>query len=410
MKHSKKIIIIGAGVAGLTLALACQAQGLQVKLFDKAKTLRGIGGGILLWPHAVRYLEALGLLPLLQDQLITAKNTSMLGRRGNLLLQEPLADIYALLGGGIHPMERSILQERFVNALTPTTLTLNKTCAGIENKTDYAEVFFTDGTRESADIVVGADGVHSALRHLLFPSREPQYAGFCWWGGIVENHHVPAFAAEDVTYQFGINMNCSIWPVAGERFMWYLPVKMPLNTFSPEVGIEQAKALTAHCHPDITRLVHAPQTEQSFHVPIFESAPMTELFHGRTVLIGDAACTFGPLLGQGVNKAIEDAFMLATLLKTSTLPIPLLLQRYQQLRHTRHQRFYELEHMAAAALIQENETMLTELEAALPDMTLVSMYQDVIPLANLTAHQQLLNDLHSSPDHASPIRDVLNPV
>lgn len=389
MKKKAKIIIIGAGMAGLTLAHACLAQGMQVKLFDKAKALRSIGGGIFLWPHAVRFLQTLNLQTLLQHDVMSANYTNLLGHRGNLLLRDSLEEIYSLLGGEIFTIDRSVMQQRFVSALPPETLFLNKACVGVENKQDYAEVFFADGTTEIADLVVGADGVHSALREFLFPGNNPVHTGYCWWGGMVENHHVPTLPKEDVTYIMGLGRNCSIWPIRGDRFMWYLPAKMSLEKFSRESGIEQARQLAQHWHPDAARIINAPQCAQYFNVPIFESAPMKQLYHGRTVLIGDAACTFGPLLGQGINKAIEDAYLLAALLQQHE-PSTALLRHYQSSRLSRHQRFYELEHLSAEALIHDNENSLRQVEAALPQISLVMMYQDIIPLTNLAADQQLL--------------------
>ncbi len=393
MKKKTKIIIIGAGMAGLTLALACQAQGMQVKLFDKARALKSIGGGIFLWPHAVRYLTTLGLQTLLQDDVLAANYTNLRGHRGDLLVRDSLADIYSLLDGEIFTIDRSVMQQRFVSALLPDTLFLNKACVGVENKQDYAEVFFADGTTEVADLVVGADGVHSALREFLFPSHAPVHTGFCWWGGMVENHHVPNLPKEDVTYIMGLGKNCSIWPIRGDRFMWYLPVKMPLEQFSREAGIEQARQLAQNWHPDVARIIHAPQCAQHFNVPIYEVAPMKQLCHGRTVLIGDAACTFGPLLGQGVNKAVEDAYLLATMLQRAA-PSAELLRHYQSLRMSRHQTFFELEHLSAEALIHDTEVALQQMEAALPGVTLEMMYQDIIPLTNLAADQQLLASLN----------------
>ncbi len=82
-----KVIVVGAGIAGLTFALACHAQGMQVKLVDKAKALRGIGGGIFLWPHGYRYLQDLGLHEIIEPVCITAKYSNFFDARGNLLVK-----------------------------------------------------------------------------------------------------------------------------------------------------------------------------------------------------------------------------------------------------------------------------------------------------------------------------------
>ncbi len=101
--------------------------------------------------------------------------------------------------------------------------------------------------------------------------------------------------------------------------MWYLPVKMALDEFKPLSRQAQAEALCADWPEDMLRIVTAPQSAQPFHVPVYEIAPADKFTQGRVALIGDAACTFGPLLGLGVNKAIEDAYVLAALLRQTNI-------------------------------------------------------------------------------------------
>jgi 2-polyprenyl-6-methoxyphenol hydroxylase-like FAD-dependent oxidoreductase len=110
---------------------------------------------------------------------------------------------------------------------------------------------------------------------------------------------------------------------------------------------------------------------------------------GRTVLIGDAASAFGPLLGQGANKAIEDAYLLSTLLKNYSSHMQTVLPRYEALRRARHQRFFDLEHLSAEALIHETPEALNFFEKHLPGINLVTMYQDMIPLVNAAACREL---------------------
>jgi 2-polyprenyl-6-methoxyphenol hydroxylase-like FAD-dependent oxidoreductase len=194
----------------------------------------------------------------------------------------------------------------------------------------------------------------------------------------------------------GLGKNGSIWPTQGDRIMWYLPVKMPLAAFAKEEGEAQAIKICEGWHPDVMRVVTAPQTAQRFHVPIYEVDPSPINSKGRTVLIGDAACTFGPLLGQGVNKAIEDAFVLAELISQSTLSVPVLLQQYQAMRSERHERFFELEQLSADALMHDDEESLAVFEEALPSITLAMMYQDVIPLVNQKAFSQLYEKIEKA--------------
>lgn len=385
-----KIIIVGAGIAGLTLGLACQAMSMQVKIVDKTKALNTIGGGILLWPHGVSCLDRLGLWEKLKPVCMSATCMNLYGHLGNLLLREDHADLYDLMNGEIYPLDRSVMQQRLAAELNHGVLELGKACQSVESHSDYARIIYADGTEETADLIVGADGVHSVVRQAVSPESVPVYSGTCWWGGMVDRLHVPHFSANEVHFIMGQGKLCSVWPAHNNRFMWYLPVKMPLESFSSAEGQQQAEAICKDWHPDVMRLVTAPQSAQRFHVPIYQVAPPKQISAGRLVLIGDAACVYGPLLGQGVNKAIEDTFVLSQLLQQHPQSIPDALLPYHPLRAARHQRFYELEQMAADSLMHDEAVTLRQFEAAVPEINLAMMYQDVIPLVNRVARSQLM--------------------
>lgn len=384
-----KIVIIGAGIAGLTLGLACQRAGMDVRIYDQARQLRTIGGGILLWPHGLRFLDELGLRECLAPAWMSVRSMNIVSHRGHKLCGDDNADLYSLMDGEILPIDRSRLQQLLVAELADDTLVLGKTCRSVVNHADYSQVGFEDGSTVEADLIVGADGVHSAVRASLFPEAKLQYTGFCWWGGIVDHQVVPDFPIDEVQYILGQGKICSIWPTHGKRFMWYLPVKMPLESFEREdAGHALAQQLCQGWNDDVQRIISAPQQAQRFHVPIYDLPPQY-YSAGRTVLIGDAASAFGPLLGQGANKAIEDAYLLSTLLKNHSSHMQAVLPRYEVLRRARHQRFFDLEHLSADALIHETPEALNFFEKHLPGINLVTMYQDMIPLVNAAACREL---------------------
>lgn len=383
-----KLIVIGAGIAGLTLGLACQRAGMEVKIYDSARALETIGGGIFLWPHGLRFLDSLGLVDCLQSSWMSVNAMTIRDHRGQAIFHEKHAELYSLLDGEILPIDRSQLQQLLLSELMDDMLTLNRTCVRVENHADYARVYFADGSYEDADLIAGADGINSAVRASLFPRAKTQYSGFCWWGGIVAHASVPHFAVDEAQYILGRGKLCSIWPTHGERFMWYLPVKLPLADFiAGGDGREQARQLCAGWHEDVMRIINAPQTAQQFHLPIYQLAP-GNFSAGRTVLLGDAASAFGPLLGQGANKAIEDAYVLATLLQNCQ-EIPEVLYHYEHARRARHQRLFDLEQMAADAMMHETDDALQFFEEQLAQVDLAFMYQDMIPLVNLAGCEEV---------------------
>lgn len=378
-----KIIIVGAGIAGLTLALACHNAGMEVKIYDKARSLRNIGGGILIWPHGLRYLKWLGLSHCLDSFYTPIKGCKIIGHQGNQIFSEDYAELYSLLGGEILPIDRSLLQNSLLAELPKHLLTLNKLCTEVDETENHARVQFADGTEDTADLVVGADGVFSTIRKNINPDVILDYTGYCWWGGIVDRRHVPQFSNNEVYIAMAERKLCIVWPTADDKLMWYLPCQMSFHQFSHENdGQTQLNSLCEYWHEDIRQLVSAPAAAQRFHLPIYAVPPQPHWTTQRTVLIGDAAHTLGPVLGQGASQAIEDVFVLFQSLKHFSRNIPNMLKRYEALRRPRYERLCQLENQSAKMMICESLDALKEFESQIPQLDLVTVYQDIIAMVN----------------------------
>lgn len=387
-----KVIIIGAGIAGLTCALACQRVGIEVKIYDKAKALRNIGGGILIWPHGIRYLEWLGLSDALKPFWTDVTGCEVFGHEGTEIFSEGYADFYSLVGGKILPIDRRLFQQALVNQLLPDTLILNKSCQAIKNESHQGSVIFEDGTIEVADIVVGADGIYSTTRKNFRSSTSLQYTNHCWWGGVIEQKYVPNLSADKVFMALGVGKICIVWPTCDERFMWYLPVKMPLADFrKTDGGKMQLQSICAGWSKEVEQIINAPASAQSFNLAIYAVPAEAPWANDRMVLIGDAAHTLGPILGQGASQAIEDAFVLVNCLQNSSHEIPVLLKHYETLRATKYQRLSELENQTASVMINDDAETLSAFQKQLQQIDLVTMYQDLIPLVNEQACIQTLS-------------------
>jgi len=385
-----KIIIIGAGISGLTLALACQKAGMEVKIYENAKKLRNIGGGLLLWPHGTRYLEWLGLSDCLQPYRVPVKRCNIVGTEGQTIFSEDYAAFYALLGGQILPIDRSLLQQALVAKLPENILVTGKQCINIKTGPDAAEVTFADGTTDSADLVIGADGIHSTVRNIINNKSELEYTNYCWWGGIIEQKDVPGLPADEVFVAIGIGKMCIVWPTHGEKFMWYLPVKMTAAELAREGnGWSQLQDICAGWHPEVEKIINAPGSTQRFHLPIYTLPPQQHWSSARVTLIGDAAHAIGPILGQGANLAIEDVFVLLHCLQQDSDNIFTKLERYETFRHARARRLYELETQSAAAMVNDDIETLEAFQGQLPQLDLATIYQDLIPLIDETACQEL---------------------
>lgn len=383
-----KIIIIGAGVAGLTLAVACQQAGMDVHLFDKSKQLHNIGGGILLWPHGQRYLDWLGLGDVLSSLKHDISACNILGSKGNILLHEKCDALFSVLGGSILPVSRNDFQQALVQCLEEDTLQLNKELSHVSHEKNQVTAIFSDGSQQTADIIVGADGIHSAVRNYINKNVSLNYTGFCWYGGITPQHDAIQLKQNESYLYSAVSKLCIIWPTSNNQFMWYLPIKMPLSEFAIK---DQSKlnAALENWLPEVAGMTSVTLPGNSFYVPIYAVPPQDKITKDRVVLIGDAAHAIGPILGQGASQAIEDAYALFSCLTSIHVDMPTVLAYYQTLRIEKYKRLAAIENKTADVLVCDDSATQLAFEEQAPHMQLSDMYEELIPLVDEEASLEL---------------------
>jgi 2-polyprenyl-6-methoxyphenol hydroxylase-like FAD-dependent oxidoreductase len=378
-----KIIIVGAGIAGLTFGLACHRAGIDVTIYDKAKELRNIGGGILLWPHGVRYLKWLGLSDCLAPFQVTIHNCNIISNSGQKIFSENCSTLYSLLDGEILPVDRGMLQQTLLAQLPSSILKLGKDCVAIQENPNKASIHFAEGSSDDADLIVGADGIFSTVRTYVNASATLEYTNHCWWGGIIDRKDIPYLDPTNTYVALGIRKTCIIWPASNEKIMWYLPVKMPVTELtSDKNGLPQLKSICENWSDTVKQIISATSNGKNFHLPIHTLPPQSTWTKQRVVLIGDAAHTLGPILAQGASMAIEDAFVLLNCLKKNTHTIPEILKHYETLRRDKYESLSRLETQTAAMFIPNNHEELEIMQQQMEFLDLVTMYKEVIPLVN----------------------------
>ncbi len=180
-------------------------------------------------------------------------------------------------------------------------------CSGIDVQEKRVAVTFANGASDIADLLVGADGIHSIVRRILFPDIQPRYSGYTAWRGIANGDAPTVFETWGSGTRFGIV------PLQRERIYWFATQNTRAGAIvPPEERRERLLAIFGAWHPPIPQLIADTPPEKILHNDIYDIAPFRTWSRGRALLLGDAAHPTTPNMGQGACMAIESANVLAT--------------------------------------------------------------------------------------------------
>ena len=321
-RKATSIAIAGAGIGGLSAALCLLKAGFDVHVFERAKTLREAGAGIVISPNATRILHHLGLGDRLRS--LGVRPAAWHQRRwedGHTLLRTPLAEAEIEAFGFPHYMcHRGDVQALLAAALPPGRLHVGCRLNGLIDRDDRVEARFENGTNVSADILVGADGIHSTVRHLLFGPDNPRFTRCVSYRGLV--------AARDVEH-LDLDVTMQIWMGAGKHFVHYFVrsglllnfvCHMEQDSWTEESwtargDIADVRAAYRNWHPQVRGILDS--ASETFVCALFDRTPLPRWSSGRVTLLGDACHPMLPFMAQGAAQAIEDGATLATVLAGS---------------------------------------------------------------------------------------------
>ncbi|RLU80426.1 monooxygenase [Streptomyces griseocarneus] len=320
-------IVIGGGIGGLTAAAALRHRGWTVTVLERAAALEPVGAGIALAPNAQRALDTFGAGDAVRAMAGWQAEGGLRLPGGRWLSRTSNEAAAARFGGPVVVAHRaelvrllvSLLPEGAVRTGTPAALT----DPGGPGRP--AEVTAA-GERLTADLVVAADGIHSAVRGALFPGHPaPRYAGFTCWRLVVPRPRQPFPAHE--TWGRG-----RIWgtvPLHDGRVYAYAQANAPARGHSPDGELAELRRLFGDWHHPVPGILAAADPAAVLRNDIHASAaPLPAYHHGRVALLGDAAHAMTPHLGQGGCQAIEDAVVLAHLLDEADGDVPRALPAY----------------------------------------------------------------------------------
>lgn len=332
-----KAIIVGAGMGGLSAGIALKRIGWEVTVYEKVRDIRPVGAAISVWSNGVKCLNFLGL-----EKQVAALGGQMEmmaymdGLTGAEMTRFSLDPLIAKAGQRPYPVARAELQAMLMEEFGSADVHLGMKLVSVADDGVAVTATFEDGTSDTADLLIGADGAHSVVRpYILGAVPERRYAGYVNWNGLVEIDETIAPANQWTTY-VGEGKRVSMMPVAGNRFYFFFDVPLPQ-------GLEADRAATRETLRDyfrgwaepVQRLIGLIEPERTNRVEIFDLDPFHNWVKGRVALLGDAAHNTTPDIGQGGCSAFEDAVVLATALQVNTLGIGDALKRYEAKRSAR---------------------------------------------------------------------------
>ena len=330
-----RAVVVGGGLGGMAAAVALTRAGLDVEVYEQARRLTEVGAGVSLAPNGLRMLDRLGVSDGIGRLGARYATSQLLLSDGRPARYEAHEFVQPGRNVGIH---RADLLALLAGQLPPGTVRTGHRCTGFSQDAGGAAVGFADGTTATADVVIGADGMHSVLREFVVTPAEPVFSGVMAYRGLVPRPD--GYPPDAIRLWTGESKHFLAFPVrAGQllNYVGFVPSDPSVRESWSAPGDPAALAAAFAGWDPVTGEIIAAVSGPGgtgFRWAMYDRAPLPRWTNGRLTLLGDAAHPMLPHLAQGVNQAVEDAVVLATLLGACPGPsgVPRALAAYQDLR------------------------------------------------------------------------------
>ena len=343
MHADMRIVIVGGGIGGLAAALFLRRAGLEAVVYEQAKEAREVGAGIVVSPNMVRLMAKLGLAGGLADFAVKLEAAWEFRRwqDGRVLFVQQMGEACErLYAADCYVAHRADLLALFQQALPRDALRLDQRCIEIhQDATATFETRVGRKTEVTADVVVGADGIHSIARRAVAPEINARFSGLCAFRCLVPAERAPEIARRPVqTLWLGPGHHLVHYPISSGKLVnlvAFAPAgEWRSESWTADGRLEDLIAEYRGWDERVCELIRSATETRRW--AMYDRDPLERWTRGRITVLGDAAHAMLPFFAQGAAQAIEDAFVLAECLRGATpAQAPQRLRRYEEIRRPR---------------------------------------------------------------------------
>ena len=301
-----RILVVGAGVGGISIARGLLRDGHDVIVFERRPDVQPGGGAVTIWSNGSTVLEQLGVnMDGAGQPLSTVRVVTATGRR---VSNVDLTAIVDRLGAPVRMVPRQLLLERLLEGFPTDRIRCNARAVGVADTQDGVRLEFEDGGSAEGDLLIGADGLHSTVRGIV-GARPAKPTGWCSWQGLVTLPHVAdKHVAQMIIGEHG---NVGLWPAGGSELQWWFDLPWSPGFVRPQRPIEMIRSNFRGWSDSVDRVL-ATLTDEDLALSPFPHFrhPIPRSGRGAVTLLGDAAHTMPPTLAQGTNQALLDTMVL----------------------------------------------------------------------------------------------------
>ena len=318
---NSEIVILGAGIGGLTTALALHQNGFKnINIYERRKKVTTIGAGLVLWSNATKILEKLELLTEVQKVGGQLEQMQRWTNKDFFLGTLNINNINAFIGSKSYSISRTDLQSTLLKKVNELNISIyyNYNALNISHQDNITSIKFYNKVSVNAQIVIGADGrMNSIARKYVNGNNTPIYQNFVNWIGIVESDK-PIFLENNVLDFWGCGERFGIVPINGNKGYWAGGKSLPINSsFKNKNNKTELKKLFNSWSPKIKEIIELTEDKNIKYIEVFDHNPIPNWHKNNVCLLGDSAHASLPTSGQGACQAIEDAWHFASILEES---------------------------------------------------------------------------------------------